>query len=103
MQVQKSPILCTLTVSGFLLALFSACPAQEIPHVATEADHRIADTQSNEGERSKLPPNALQMARIIGVESNIEKLSYLSAAKEAGAALFYLLRNYHFASRSTRQ
>ena len=86
MQVQKSPTLCTLTVSGFLLALFSACAAQEIPDVATEANRRIADTQSDEGERSKLPANALQMARIIGVESHIEKLSHLSAAKEAGAA-----------------
>jgi hypothetical protein len=86
MQVLKSPTLCTLTVSGFLLALFSACAAQEIPYVATEDNRRIADTQSNEGEQSKLPPNALQMARIIGVESHIEKLSSLSAAKEAGAA-----------------
>jgi hypothetical protein len=55
--------------------------------VATETNPRFADTQSNEGERSKLSPNALQMARIIGVESDIEKLSALAAAKGAGAAL----------------
>src|ERR1019366_3096882 len=41
---------------------------------------------SNEGGRSKLPPNALQMAQIIGAESDIEKLFSLAAAKGAGAA-----------------
>lgn len=87
MQILKSTTLCTLTVSGFLLVLFfTTCPAQESPPAATESNRRVADEPSNEGERSKLPPNALQMARIIGIESDIEKLSSLSAAKEAGAA-----------------
>jgi hypothetical protein len=86
MQILKSTTLCALTVSGFLVVLFTTCPAQESPPVATEDNRRVADAPSNEGERSKLPPNALQMARIIGVESDIEKLSSLSAAKEAGAA-----------------
>jgi hypothetical protein len=86
MQILKSTTLCALTVSGFLVVLFTTCPAQESPPVATEGNRRVADAPSNEGERSKLPPNALQMARIIGVESDIEKLSSLSAAKEAGAA-----------------
>jgi hypothetical protein len=54
--------------------------------VATEANPRFPDTQCNEVERSKLSPNALQMARIIGVESDIEMLSSLAAAKEASAA-----------------
>jgi len=85
MRVPKSMILCALAVSGLLLVLFTTCPAQESHLVATEANPRFADTQSNEGERSKLPPNALQMARIIGVESDIEKLSSL-AAKGVGAA-----------------
>ena len=85
MRDPKSIILCALAVSGLLLVLFTTCPAQESHLVATEDNPRFADTQSNEGERSKLPPNALQMARIIGVESDIEKLSSL-AAKGAGAA-----------------
>jgi hypothetical protein len=85
MRVPKSMILCALAVSGLLLVLFITCPAQESHSVASEATPRFADTQSNEGERSKLPPNALQMARIIGVESDIEKLSALAAAKGAGA------------------
>jgi hypothetical protein len=79
-------ILCTLAVSGLLLVLFTTCPAQESQLVASEANHRLADPQSNEGERSKLSPKALQMARIIGVESDIEKLSSLAAANGAGAA-----------------
>jgi hypothetical protein len=86
MRVQKSVIFRALAVSGLLFVLFSTCPAQEIHLVATKAKPSLADTQSDEGQRFKLPPNALQMARIIGVESDIEKLSSLAAAKGAGAA-----------------
>ena len=85
MRVPKSMILCALAVSGLLLVLFITCPAQESRPVANEASPHIPDVQSNEGERSKLPPSALQMARIIGAESDIEKLSALSAAKGAAA------------------
>jgi hypothetical protein len=85
MRVPKSTTLCALSVSGLLFVLFTTCPAQESRLVATEANPRSPDTQGNKGERSKLSPNALQMARIIGVESDIEKLFSLAAAKEAGA------------------
>ena len=74
MRVAKSMILCALAVSGFLLVLFTTCLAQESPLVATVANPRVADTESNRGEHSKLPPNALQIARIIGVESDIDPL-----------------------------
>ena len=86
MRVPKSIILCALAVSGLLLVLFTTCLAQESHLVATEANPRFADTQRNEGARFKLPPNALQMARIIGVESDFQKLSALAAAKGAGAS-----------------
>ena len=86
MRVPKSMILGALAVSGLLLVLVTTCPAQERHVVATEAISRFADAQSNEGEHSKLPPSALQMARIIGIESDIEKLSSLAAAKGDGAA-----------------
>jgi len=86
MRVPKSMILCALAVSGLLLVLFPTCPAQESHLVAADANPRFADTRNNEGERPKLSPNALQMARIIGVESDIEKLSSLTAAKGSGAA-----------------
>jgi hypothetical protein len=84
MRVSRSMILCVLAVSGLLLVVFTPCPAQERHVVATEAIPRFADTPSNEGEHSRLPPNAV--ARIIGVESDIEKLSSLASAKGAGSA-----------------
>ena len=86
MRVHRSLILGALPVLGLLLVLFTTCPAQEGRLVTTRSNPRFADTQRSEGERSKLPPNAMQMARIIGVESDIEKLSSLAAAKGAGAA-----------------
>jgi hypothetical protein len=85
MRVLKFMILCVLAISGLLLILFTTCPAQEGHLVATEATPRFADTRSNEGARSKLSSNALQMARIIGVGPDIEKLSSLAAAKGTGA------------------
>ena len=83
MRVPKSMIFCALAVSGLLLVLFTTCPAQE-SHLVAEANPRFADLQSNKGERSELPPNALQTAGIIGVESDIEKLFSLAAAKGTG-------------------
>jgi len=85
MRVSKSMVVCALALSGPLLVLATTCPAQESYSVATEASPSLADNQRNEGERSKLPPNALQMARIIGVESDIEKLLSLAAVKGTGA------------------
>jgi hypothetical protein len=79
-------ILVVLAASVLLFVLFTPCPAQVREVVATEAIPRFPDTQSNEGEHARLPRNALQMARIIGVESEIEKLSSLVAAQGAGAA-----------------
>ena len=86
MRVPKSIIHSVLGVSAPLLILFTPCPAQELNVVVTEAIPSFADSQSNEGERSRLPPNALQLARIIGVESDIEELSSFAAARGPGAA-----------------
>src|SRR6202035_1674038 len=72
MRVPKSMIFCALAVSGLLLVLFTTCPVQESHLVANEANPRFANPQSNEGQRSELPQNTLQTARIIGVESDIE-------------------------------
>src|SRR5581483_11282951 len=68
------------------LAVFSTCPAQENHLVAADANRRLADTRDSEGERPKLPANALQIARIIGVQAEIEKLSSLAGAKGGDAA-----------------
>ena len=86
MRVPRSSVLWCSAASVLLLVLFTPCPAQEREVVATGAIPRFPDTQSNQGERARFPPNALQMARIIGVESDIEKLSSLAAAKGTSAA-----------------
>ena len=86
MRVPKSMLVCALVTSAPLLVLPTPCLAQENHLVATAVSLHSADAQSNEGERSKLLPNALQIARVIGVESDIEKLFSLAAAKRAGAA-----------------
>src|ERR1700687_2429841 len=85
MRVPISMILDVLAVSVLLFFLFTPCPAQECQVVASEAIRRSPDTPSNEGERFKLPLNASQMSRIIGVESGVEKLFSLSA-NGAGAS-----------------
>ncbi len=86
MRAINSMTLGALAVSGVLLALFSTCPAQENHLVAADANRRLADTRDSEGERPKLPANALQIARIIGVQAEIEKLSSLAGAKGGDAA-----------------
>jgi hypothetical protein len=86
MRVPKPLIACALAAWALLLAPFTPCLAQENRLVTIETSPCFVATQINEGERSQLPPNALQMARIIGVESDIELLFSLAAAKRAEAA-----------------
>ncbi len=86
MRVSQFMILGVLATLVFLFVLFTPCPAQECQVVDSQAVRPSLDTPTNERERFNLPPNAWQMARIIGVESDIEKLSFLVAAKGAGAA-----------------
>src|ERR1700693_1431205 len=86
MRVRISMILCVLAVLGLLFFLFIPCPAQECQVVNSQAVRPSPDTPSNEGECFKLLPNASQMARIIGIESDVEKLCFLGAAKRAVAA-----------------
>ena len=86
MRVSQFMILGVLATLVFLFVLFTPCPAQECQVVDSQAVRPSLDTPTNERERFNLLPNAWQMARIIGVESDIEKLSFLVAAKGAGAA-----------------
>jgi hypothetical protein len=86
MRAPQSVIRCVLALPLLLLALLTTCAAQESHLVTPEARPHGADTQTNEEASSRLPPNSLQTARIIGVESDIEKLFSLTAAKGAGAA-----------------
>src|ERR1035437_7921000 len=86
MRVPKSTILCALAASGSLLVLFTTCPAQQRHLGSAEANPRIADLGSDESNDFKYDPDILQVARIIGVESDIENLHSLTSAREAGTA-----------------
>ena len=86
MRAPKSTILRALAALASLLVLFTACPAQQSHLGAGEADPRIAALGSDEPGHLKYDPNTLQIARIIGVESDIEKLYSLTSAREASAA-----------------
>src|ERR1700687_6219079 len=86
MRAPKSMIHCALAFPWLLLALLTNCAAQARHLVTPEPRPHGAGTQTNEEASSRLPPNSLQTARIIGVESDIEKLSSLTAAKGSGAA-----------------
>lgn len=84
MRPAKSMTFCALAVWGLLWAPFPLCPAQESQLVAAESGLRSADAQSTGWKGFQLLPDALQTARILGLASDIEKLSSFVAAKETG-------------------
>jgi hypothetical protein len=67
--------LWVLAVSGLLVVLTRACAAQD------------NSPARNAGERAQLPPNVLQMARIIKVDVDFDELAALAAARKAGSGL----------------
>jgi len=83
MRIPKSMI-CTLAILVLLWIPLPTSPAQESHLVAAEDNLRSTDAQSSGWKGFQLLPDALQTARIIGVESDIERLSSLCAAKETG-------------------
>jgi hypothetical protein len=86
MRVPKPKILCALAASGSFLILFTTCPAQQRHFGSAEANPRIADSVSDESIDFKYDPDTLQVARIIGVESDIEKLHSLTSARKGSTA-----------------
>jgi len=76
---------CTLTFSVLLFSLPAVCRAQVVPSAGTAAYRGTTNPSSQEADRFKLSPDALQAAQIIGVEALITRLSSLAAAKEVGA------------------
>jgi len=77
---------CALTFSVLLFFLPAVCRAQVVPSVGTAAHRGFTNPRSQEADRFKLSPSALQAAHIIGVEPLITRLSSLVAAKDIGAA-----------------
>ena len=70
----------TIAVPGLLLVLMT-CAAAQSNLVAPDTDSHCGDAHVGEGDRPRLPQNALQIARILGVRCDIERLSSLQAAK----------------------
>ena len=85
MRAKKCQILCALAISAFLLLLPARCAAQESTPLTTAIHLGSADLHIQEDRSFKLSPNALQVARIIRVESDIARLSELTTAKNLSA------------------
>lgn len=85
MRAKKCQILCTLAISALLLLLPTRCAAQESAPLTTAINLASADLPIQEDRSFKLSPNAMQVARIIRVDSDIARLSELTIAKDPSA------------------
>jgi len=81
MRGKKCQILCALAISARLLLLPARCAAQESAPLTTAINLGSADLHILEDGSFKLSPDALQVARIIRVDSDIARLSELTTAK----------------------
>jgi hypothetical protein len=81
----NAEVLCALAVSALLLLLPARFAAQESAPLTTAINLGSADLHIQEDRRFKLSPNALQVARIIRVDSDMVRLSELTTAKNPGA------------------
>lgn len=68
------------------LALAAACSAQQTDSGSTPTGASLGSTSSHEEGRFQIPPNALQVARIIGIDADVTRLSALPPAKDSGVA-----------------
>ena len=78
-------IRCALSVAVSLFILPAVCAAQGDRSEATAPNPGSTALLSQDGERSNLSPNALQVAQIIGVEPLIAKLSAVTSTKDLSA------------------
>jgi hypothetical protein len=85
MRAKKCQILCALAVSALLLLLPAKYAAQVSAALSTATNLGSAHLQIQEDRSFKLSPNALQVARIIGVGSDIARLSELTTTKNPSA------------------
>ena len=85
MRTEKCQILCALAISALLLLLPTRGAAQESASLTTAINLGSADLQIQEGRSFELSPNALQVARIIRVDSDIARFSELTTAKNPNA------------------
>lgn len=95
MRKKRFLIRFNLAISVALFILPAACVAQGTSSETTAPKAGSTTLHNEDEERFKLPPNALEMARIINVEPAIVRLSRLTSTKDLsadpGAALEGLL------------
>ena len=85
MQARKWRIRCALAVSVSLFILPTVCAAQGNRPEAPAPNPGSTALLSQDGEGFKLSSNALQVARIIGVEPLIARLSALTVTRDLNA------------------
>jgi hypothetical protein len=85
MQAKKCQVLFALAISALFLLLPERGAAQESAPLTTAANLGSADLDIQEDRSFKLPPNALEVARIIHVGPDIARLSELTTAKDPRA------------------
>lgn len=83
MQAKKFPILCALAIGALLLP--ARCAAQETAPLTPALDLGSPHLRIQENRSFKLSPNALQVAQIIRFDSDLARLSELTASKNPSA------------------
>jgi hypothetical protein len=101
MRAKKCRILCALAISALLLLLPAIGAAQESAPPATAINPGSADLHIQEDRSFKLSPNALQVARIIRVDSDIARLSELTTSKNPSLGPVTSLEELSFRQRIT--
>jgi hypothetical protein len=81
MRAKKYQVLFAQAISALLLLLLARCAAQERAPLSTAINLAFADLHIQEDRSSRLSPSALQVARIIHVDSDLARLSELTNAK----------------------
>jgi hypothetical protein len=101
MRGKKYSILSALAISALLLLLPARCAAQESAPLTTAINLGSPDLHHQEDPSFKLSPNALQVARIIRVDTDIARLSELTTAKNPSAGPITSLEELSLRQRIT--
>jgi hypothetical protein len=101
MQAKKCQILFAPAISALVLLLPARCAAQERAPLTTAINLGSADLHIQEDRSFRLSPSALQVARIIHVDSDLARLSELTNAKNPSTGLVTSLEELSLRQRIT--
>lgn len=76
---------CAVVLSLLIFLRPTASPCQDTHSIAAAAHPGVADPSRQEPDRFGLSPNARQAAQILGIEDLIQRLSFLTPAKDRKA------------------